>query len=355
MSLQQFFGKHDANWNVTNEQRGTKLSIGCLALILALGSSLWIGEGVYLQYTSLANNPVCHEYDGTDTKSTTRFCMGHWRIFVNGHNNFKRAQRSMDPVFAWHKVHVLVTFGMGLMFVAINYLWWKWEKGLVTKYTAGFNHKAIPSLTNNSEQRHADVRTDTLIYVVRFLKSKNDLTLYYAKYLTILVLTGAVLSFQLWYLHKILNAKFDFDSYPTLIENMLKSQDQRMQDLNDIAVMRFPIHFHCFRNFIEKVGAMQTIEVNCYNEGNGWVEAFYICNIFVIMALLFLWLINLIQTMTSLLLFNIITGISKIKSPQFDIGKKLIILFMAQNYEPLFWNDVIKAINDSETISYPKC
>ena len=83
--------------------------------------------------------------------------MGHWRIFVNGHKNFGRAERSLEPYFAWHKVHVMITFGIGLMFVAINYLWWMWEKGLVSKYTAGCTDKAIPSITNNSEHSHADV------------------------------------------------------------------------------------------------------------------------------------------------------------------------------------------------------
>ena len=246
---------------------------------------------------------------------------------------------------------------MGLMFVAINYLWWRWEKGLVSKYTAGCTDKAVLSITNNGEDRQADVRKDTLNYVVRFLTTTNDLTWYCAKYTTILFVTGAVLVFQLWYLHQILNAKFDFESYPKLINNMLKSQDKRMQDLDDIAIMRFPINFHCFRNFFDNSGAMETIEVNCNIEANGWVEAFYICNIFVIMALLFLWLISLIQTVCSLLLWKRITGIYKFNSTQFgnyDVGKKLLFLFMAQNFETLFWNDVLKAIHESQTNSETK-
>ena len=130
-----------------------------------------------------------------------------------------------------------------------------------------------------------------------------------------------------------------------------------MQDLDDIAVMRFPINFHCFRNYFDKSGTMETIEVNCDNESNGWVEAFYVCNIYVIMALLFLWLISLIQTVVSLLLWKHITGISKFNSTQFsnfDVGKKLLFLFMAQNFEPLFWNDVLKAIHESQTNSETK-
>ena len=353
MSLQQYFGKHDANWSVhaSKEQRGTKLSIGFLSLVLALGSSLWIAQGVYLQYTSLANSPVCRESDGTETKST-RFCMGHWRIFVNGHLHGAGAQRSKVPTFAWHKVHILVTFGMGLMFVAVKYLWRYWEKGLVSKFTAGFNDKAIPTMSQNAEQRHADVRTDTLNYVVRFLTTTNDFTWYMAKYLLILLLTVAVLAFQLWYLHKVLNAKFDFDTYPKLLENMLKSQDERMMDLDDFAIMRFPTNFHCFRNNFENSGTIKTVVVNCDNESNGWVEAFYIFNIYGIMALLFLWLITLIQTVASILLFKKLTGISKINSDNFrnfDTGKRLLFLLMAQNFEPLFWQDVLMAINDAQT------
>ena len=244
----------------------------------------------------------------------------------------------------------MITFSMGLMFVAINYLWWMWEKGLVTKYTAGFTDKAIPTITNNGEQRHADVRTDTLNYVVRFLTTTKSLDWYCAKYFTILFLTGAVIVIQLMYLHYILNANFDFASYPKLYENMLQTQDERMQNLDDIAVMRFPINFHCYRNFFGKSGTLQTIEVNCDNEANGWVEAFYISNIYVLLALFVIWTITIIQTLASLILFKHITGISHFKSSQFknfDLGKKLIFLFMAQNFEPLFWNDVILAIKDS--------
>jgi hypothetical protein len=358
MSLQQYFGKHDANWNVyaSKEQRGTKLTVGFLSLILALGSSLWIAQGVYLQYTSLANSPVCREYDGTETKST-RFCMGHWTIYVNGHHYDGTAERSLYPYFAWHKVHILITFGMGLMYVAINYLWWMWEKGLVTKYTSGFTDKAIPTMTNNGEHRHADVRTDTLNYVVRFLTNTKHFYWYAVKYLAIIALTFAVLTFQLYYLHTILNADLDFDSYTKLYENLLKPQDERMQNPNDVAVMRFPINFHCYRNFFGKSGSMQTIEVNCDNEANGWVEAFYISNIYVLFALLVLWLINLLQTLFSIIFFKQLTGISQYKSSQFknfDMGKKLMFLFMAQNFEPLFWNDVITAIKDTPMKQKPQ-
>ena len=352
-SLQQYFGKHDANWNLyaSKEQRGTKLSIGFLSLILSLGASLWIAQGVYLQYTSLSNSPVCMEFQGSETKST-RYCMGHWSIHVNGHLESGRARRSDIPQFAWHKVHGLVTFGMGLLFVAINFLWWMWEKGLVTKYTAGFTDKAIPTITNNPEQRHTDVRTDTLNYVVRFLTTTKNFDWYFMKYTAILFLTVAVILFQLSYLHKMLNVTpFDFEGYKHLLENLSKPQDERMADETDFAVMKFPINFHCFRKYFGPSGTLQIFTVQCDNEANGWVEAFSICNIYVLFALLILWLITMVQTMASLCLFKQVTGISEYNSSQFKhfcMGKKLMFLFMAQNFEPLFWNDVIMAIRDTK-------
>jgi len=352
-ALQQYFGKHDANWNLyaSKEQRGTKVSIGFLSLIIALGSSLWIAEGVFLQYTSLTNNPVCQEFQGSETKST-RFCMGHWSIYVNGQLAGGRPERSKTPVFAWHKVHVLITFGMGLMYVAINYLWWMWEKGIVSKYTTGFTDKAFPTITNNPEHKHSDPRTDTLNYVVRFLTTTKDFNWYFVKYTAILFLTMAVIFFQLTFLHRMLNVTpYDYEGYLNLYNNLFKEQDQRMADETDTAVMKFPIAFHCFRKMFGPSGTLQLGEVLCDNESNGWVEAFFISNIFVLFVLQCLWMITMVQTLTAIIFFKQVTRIPENDRSDafrhFCLGKKLMFLFFAQNFEPLFWNDVIRAIQDT--------
>jgi len=185
-TLQQFFGRHDANWNLyaTKEQRQTKVTIGFLSLILMIGATMWIAQGAFIQYSSIFSSPACSEVRAQAPESrTTRYCAGQWRVYIQGWRSSRIPERE-GLKFAWHKVHASITLGMGLMFVTINYLWWMWEKGLVSKYTAGFADKAMPSITNNADNRHLDVRTDNINYVVRFLTTSKHLDWYFAKYLT---------------------------------------------------------------------------------------------------------------------------------------------------------------------------
>ena len=41
--------------------------------------------GVILQFTAIANSPVCGGEDGYSENQLTRFCNGKWTIFVTGH------------------------------------------------------------------------------------------------------------------------------------------------------------------------------------------------------------------------------------------------------------------------------
>jgi len=161
-TLQQFFGRHDANWNLyaTKEQRQTKVTIGFLSLILMIGATMWIAQGAFIQYSSIFSSPACSEVRAQAPESrTTRYCAGQWRVYIQGWRSSRIPERE-GLKFAWHKVHASITLGMGLMFVTINYLWWMWEKGLVSKYTAGFADKAMhqqcgqqtPGCTNRQHQ-----------------------------------------------------------------------------------------------------------------------------------------------------------------------------------------------------------
>jgi len=166
-TLQQFFGRHNANWNLyaNKEQRHTKVTIGFLSLILMIGATMWIAEGAFIQYSSIFSSPACSEVAKPIEESrSTRYCAGQWRVYIQGWRMSDLPERE-GRQFAWHKAHIGITLGMGLMFVTINYLWWMWEKGLVSKYTAGFADKAMPSLTNNADNRQPTMRTtDTWMY-----------------------------------------------------------------------------------------------------------------------------------------------------------------------------------------------
>jgi len=132
-----------------------------------IGATMWIAQGAFIQYSSIFSSPACSEVRAQAPESrTTRYCAGQWRVYIQGWRSSRIPERE-GLKFAWHKVHASITLGMGLMFVTINYLWWMWEKGLVSKYTAGFADKAMPSITNNADNRHLDVRTDNINYVVR--------------------------------------------------------------------------------------------------------------------------------------------------------------------------------------------
>jgi len=86
-TLQQFFGRHNANWNLyaNKEQRHTKVTIGFLSLILMIGATMWIAEGAFIQYSSIFSSPACSEVAKPIEESrSTRYCAGQWRVYIQG-------------------------------------------------------------------------------------------------------------------------------------------------------------------------------------------------------------------------------------------------------------------------------
>ena len=265
-------------------------------------------------------------------------------------------ERIKLPQFAWHKIHSMVTFGMGLMFLAIHYLWIMWEKGLIFQYTSGLRDRAVPSMSLKSDQRmNQDVRTDTINYLARLLCENQNFDWYCLNYFLVLVITGTTIVCQLWYLHLVFSVQpLDFRGYNELYQNMQVSQLDRISNENDTAILRFPLNFHCNRYQIGTAGAKISRQVLCDNEVNGWVEFFYIANIYTMLGLALMWLLTLIQTGSALLCFDCFTPksnknyqkVSNIK--KLSYGKRLFFLLLSQNVEPLFWSDVVNAINDYE-------
>ena len=277
-TLQQFFGRHDANWNLyaTKEQRHTKVTLGFLSLILMIGTTMWIAEGAMIQYSSIFSSSACSEgHSGVPESRSTRSCAAQWRVLIQGWRLSGIPEREKKQ-FAWHKIHSSIALAMGLMYVTINYLWWMWEKGLVCKYTAGFADRAMPTISNNADNKHLDVRTDNLNYVVRFLTTSKHLDWYFAKYVTVVALTGAVIIGQFVFVHTMLGTKpYSPTEYVKLYDNMMEDQDIRMQNRYDKAVLTFPTEFTCIRKNHGPSGTLQFTEINCDNEANSWVECFY--------------------------------------------------------------------------------
>ena len=189
--------------------------------------------------------------------------------------------------WSWHKTHPMVTFVMGMMFLAIHYLWIMWEKGLIFQYTSGLRDRALPTLSQKPDQRNVqDVRTDTINYLARLLVDKQNLDWYCLNYFIILTLTGLVLVAQLFYLHFLFAVKpFDFAGYNELIHNLQVNQFDRVSNENDKAILRFPLNFHCYRETSGSAGGKSNRMIICDNEVNGWVEAFYIVNIYTLISL----------------------------------------------------------------------
>ena len=258
--------------------------------------------------------------------------------------------------WSWHKTHPMVTFVMGLMFLAIHYLWIMWEKGLIYQYTSGLRDRALPTLSQKPDQRNVqDVRTDTINYLARLLVDKQNLDWYCLNYFIILTLTGLVLVAQLFYLHFLFAVKpFDFSGYNELIHNLQVNQFDRVNNENDKAILRFPLNFHCYRETSGSAGGKSNRMIICDNEVNGWVEAFYILNIYTLLSLCVMWMIMFIQTMSALLCFQCFIPKSKNKYQKvtnilkLSYGKRLLFLLMSQNVEPLFWSDVVEVVNDLE-------
>ena len=80
-----------------------------------------------------------------------------------------------------------------------------------------------------------------------------------------------------------------------------------------------------------------------------WVEAFFIMNLFVLWFLLAFWILDLI-IINGYLVFFPMNMTSKRKKhncytlQQLSLSKKLFVVLLSQNLEPLFWHDVVTNI-----------
>jgi hypothetical protein len=175
---------------------------------------------------------------------------------------------------------------------------------------------------------------------------------YFAKYLTVLILTGAVIIGQFVFVHLMLGTRpYSPSAYLQLYDNMMEYQNTRMQNPYDNAVLRFPTEFSCIRFNHGPSGSVESTEINCDNEANSWVECFYICNVFILFILIVLYIITLFQTLVSIQAFKIFIDTADFAGTPFEDfgpGKKLVVLFMSQNFEELFWNDVILKISQTK-------
>ncbi len=92
---------------------------------------------------------------------------------------------------------------------------------------------------------------------------------------------------------------------------------------------------------------MEVTDVYCMNQMASWVEYFYICNIFVLWIMGILWVLDITLVNLFLISFPLYKP-SKTQSKssghrfqQFSMSKKLFVILLSQNLEPLFWQDVV--------------
>jgi hypothetical protein len=73
----------------------TKVTIGFLSLILALGASLWIAEGVHLVSLEFPSSSLA--CSGPDESESKRYRIP-WKIYVNGHAESAKTFASFTQV-----------------------------------------------------------------------------------------------------------------------------------------------------------------------------------------------------------------------------------------------------------------
>lgn len=310
-----------------------------------------------MQFTAIANSPVCGGEEGYTESQSTRFCNGKWNVYIQANSDeAKQIERIKIPQWSWHKIHPMVTFVMGLMYMCVHYLWIGWEKGLILKYTSGLRDRALPVMSPKTDPKHInDVRADTVNYLSRLLTDVQSFDWYCVKYMVVVLLTGAVIAVQLFYIHYLFSVTlFDFAGYKKLFENLQVPQYDRILNDEDKAVLRFPLNFYCMRDHFGTAGAKSYRQVMCDNEVNGWVEAFYIGNIYTLLALAVMWGITVVQTVSAVFCFKCFVPQTKnnYKPIRFlnrmSYGKRLLFLLISQNVDPLFFSDVVDSINDNE-------
>ena len=90
-------------------------------------------------------------------------------------------------------------------------------------------------------------------------------------------------------------------SYSQLFTNLYADHEDRIWNLNDMAVLCFPRIFHCIEKKYGPSGTTEITAIYCTNQLASWVEAFFICNLFILGLLAIIWVLDV--TCTTLYLF----------------------------------------------------
>lgn len=115
-------------------------------------------------------------------------------------------------------------------------------------------------------------------------------------------------------------------------------------------IIRFPRVFNCKERRYGPSGTKQTLDVYCHTMLASWCEGFYAINLMVLMALLVIWVLDLLHTMFILTWFPMyrVTKLQKSRNchtfQAMSLSKKLFVLLLSQNLDAMFWEDVVKAV-----------
>ena len=139
-----------------------------------------------------------------------------------------------------------------------------------------------------------------------------------------------------------------FDQYKDLFSNILADQDNRVWNERDQTVLWFPRAFYCVERRMGPSGTKERQEVYCVNQLASWAEGFYIVNLFILYTLAAIWVIDFLFTYTYIVMFPLYNNSSKKPNcytfQQLSLSKRLFALLLAQNLDPLFWEDVVQNI-----------
>ena len=130
----------------------------------------------------------------------------------------------------------------------------------------------------------------------------------------------------------------------------MEDQITRILNEKDGAILWFPRVFNCIERKHGPSGTIERKDILCYNSLASWVEAFFIANIFVLWILACLWVLDFISTTTYLACSPLYQGSKKNKTQgcytfnDLSMSKRLFVILLAQNMEPLFWEDVVNNI-----------
>ena len=139
-------------------------------------------------------------------------------------------------------------------------------------------------------------------------------------------------------------------TYEELITNIMMDQSERVWNADDTAVLWFPRIFHCIEHMAGPSGTLERFDVFCINQMSSWVEGFCILNLFCLAVLGFIWILDVICTNLYLTCFPLYRQKKHTLHQncytfqELSMSKKLFVILLMQNLEPLFWDDVVNNI-----------